>query len=226
MSATMPPLSLGLAAARAMRKQFRSELFVRLPRFLEGRALQRVREEAFASLTLGQRRDLRMPTSQQSPRHMRTVSGRGLKAKSQVIPRLYRDPYVLRFLSNLVGTRVLHLNDDLENYVVNLLEAKGDEHGAHLDEFPFAFNILLVAPPAGAGGQLEFVRSARMIDRHRLETVRPQLAAGDAYIMRADRAVHWVTPLEAPTQRMILSMAYADLRTAARPQCSRELLYG
>jgi hypothetical protein len=110
---------------------------------------------------------------------------------------------------------------------VMILRKEGDEYGAHRDEFPYAFNVCLKAPPEGAGGNLTYAprRSTRraLSESGREAPLRP----GDAYCMHAGNSIHAVSALTREgCERIMLSYAFANAATAGAPSQSGLALFG
>ncbi len=145
-----------------------------------------------------------------SPRHMTTVGGRIIAETSKRVPDLYADPRLLAFISGLVGATALPVPAPVERHVLNILHRRGDTHGAHTDDCPYALVIFLEAPDAPEdGGLLEYVPHAsclRDLTTGQARTAHHQ--AGDAYLLRSDTTAHRVTPLtRSGLRRTVLNLA-------------------
>jgi len=197
------------AALLQHRAHYRQHHFVKLPGFLQGLGflwlggeVKRLRDFAF-------RRDFEMACMGSSPRHMSTLSGDGIAALSTVIPQLYQDPELLRFLCFVTGEDVLPI-PDLDRFVLNDLHQVSDTFGAHYDDYPISLALIFEAPPAAGGGGVELVARSASLDALRgPDVTRVFLAAGDAYLLKSDTTAHRVAPLNVPgARRTGLNFAY------------------
>jgi hypothetical protein len=174
------------------------------------------------------RRDLLMPESESTPRKMSTLSGKDIKQMSSIIPMLYFDEEIHRFLSAIVCETVYPVPDDVENYVCNFLHQDGDTHGGHIDTYPFAFNIMIEAPAEGSGGILELVKGSNVIkdldDVTKVTSL--YIPSGDCYLLRTDTTVHRVSPLINGGRRTIINFAYTNAVCLDLISYSSSLLYG
>ncbi|MEC4019225.1 HalD/BesD family halogenase [Streptomyces sp. H27-D2] len=217
------------APAEELRERFDQYGYVRFPGLLTGSGLPTVRAELERLEGVARRRDFAMECTGGSSRHMTAAGGRLIEARSEFIPRLYADDRIAELLRRASGLDVTRVPDPVERHVANYLHERGDTHGAHFDDYPFALVIFAEAPrSARDGGLLEYAPHARGLDD--LGTARALRAhhrPGDAYLLRSDTTAHRVTPLRrAGLRRVVLNFAYTapGIRTATTP--SAELLYG
>jgi predicted 2-oxoglutarate/Fe(II)-dependent dioxygenase YbiX len=145
-----------------------------------------------------------------------------IESHTAEIRALYSSESLLRLLSKIAGVEVLPLDDPIEKYVINALFGLDDQHGAHLDSFPFACSLLAEVPNLGCGGSLEM---QVLGPRPRFEFHPVPLSAGSLVFFRSAEIVHRVTPLTAKNRRIVLSMAYATAGTRGELSNSRALLY-
>lgn len=218
---------LGRGALSQQRRAFADDGFVVFPGLFAGPALVSLQAALEPALRRARRRELLMPDSDYTPRRMLTVGGDVLAAAAPRVPLLYHDPALRAALAEIAEGPLLPVPDPIENHVLNILDQIGDIHGAHVDTYAYAFNLLIEAPPPGAGGLLEFVPgSTQPADLVGPRVRRVPLAAGDAYLLRTDRNVHRVSPLERAGRRVLLNFAYADETTVGLRSYSSSLLYG
>ena len=173
------------------------------------------------------RKDIGTKDGETIARHFSVVSGVDIATYSTIIPSIYKEPYLLDFLSGIAGTRLLESPDPFDRYVVHHACQQGDRHGGHIDTYPYAFTILIDAPPFELGGALEYVPySTQAFDLRTQKKRYANHAAGDAYLLRADKTVHGVSSLARNADRISLVFSYADEETAHIPMAfGSNLLY-
>lgn len=221
-----PKYRLDREAGACFHRQFSRNLFIRLPRLFSDEAFALLTAEVRRLDAAKVRRDLLMAGSGNSPRRMSTLGGLQVAEYSSIIPMIYADTDFLEFVSGIAGEQVFVVPDPIENHVCNFLHELGDIHGGHTDIYPYAFNILLEAPPPGAGGVLELTASQRLEDLDSGAVRRLVLQAPDCYVLRADLAAHRVSALTQPAKRSVINLAYANAKTLNTPSYSSGVLYG
>ncbi len=167
-----------------------------------------LKSEVDALLAHRRRRDFLMECMDNSPRRMNVVNGHTIEAHSKLIPALYNDPGVIAFLSSVIGEQVLPLTDDIDRYVINQLQMTSDTFGAHYDDYPISFVIILESPGMEGGGYAEMVPRAHSLAQLEENPIRLPLRAGDAYILKTDTTAHRVAPLTQDTLRTAINFAY------------------
>ena len=211
-----------------LRKAFQEVGYVPLPGFLTSESLAGLRREVVHLESIATRRDFTMECMSESPRHMTTVGGHIIARESTLIPDLYEDIELIRYLRSLTGLDLITVPDIIERHVINYLHQPGDTHGAHFDDYPVALLIFLETPTSpDDGGLLEFVANAGNLSAIETGDVTHAFhLSGDAYVLRSDTTAHRVTPLRRECRRVALNFAYAtpDSCTIATPSAS--LLYG
>jgi hypothetical protein len=221
-SSRYAPLSFdgGQPFARA----FAENLVLVFEDFFETWAFDLIADEGERLAAQAVRRDVFIEESK-SWRHMTTLGSQALRRLSSIVPYLYTSQDLADFLSGVAGERVLPVPDANEQFVLNCLERCGDYHGAHLDTYSFAFNIILQTPPPGAGGVVT-LSGARDRDPAASFTARSiPLRAGDAYFMRTNMAVHGVSPLAADCRRLMFNFAYRSQADIEETSYSSSKLY-
>ncbi len=183
------------------------------------------------------RRDLLMPTSNNTPRNMSVINGHFLDSVDP-IRSLYEDPRLIAAIEVPAKASVEDLGmwngepyewdgvtcfeDILEKMVATRLEKPGDTHGLHLDVPALSLIICLESPPEGTGGDVECYaqgpRGYPYLKRFRLEP-------GDGYLMRTDCIEHRVVPIAANHPRSILNLTYDFKGRKIEPNNSAELLF-
>lgn len=210
----------------ASAETFRCKGYVRLQGFLTDVGLSILRTDVAASLAHAKRRDFNMSSTEYTPRRMATASGFTLLRKSPWVGRLYGDPALVAVVGAIAGFDVFPVNDLTERCVLNVLAQEGDTHGGHTDDYPVALVTFLESPPSAAyGGCL--VVAPEGVGPGAIDEARPlHHQPGDAYLLRADRFAHAVTPLRYPCVRSALNFAYSDGPWALPITSTAELLYG
>lgn len=210
----------------ALRQSFSHDEYVRLPLLLTSEGLDVLRAEATRMESYATRRDFLMESMDNSPRHMTTIGGHIITEHSTLIPALYEDEALVHLIRSIAAIDIVPVPDVVERFVINYLHKPQDVHGAHFDDHPVAFVAFLESPPPGCGGELELVPGARSLS----EIASPRARRhhhlpGDCYLLRSDRAAHRVSPLLAPSRRVVLNMAFASPESARIVSPSASLLY-
>lgn len=152
--------------------------------------------------THGSRRDFLMPQTNCSPRRMTIVNGRDT-ADVTLIRSIYRSSETIRVLSRISRSPVTLCPDGLEDVIITELDESGDTHGWHLDDYPLALILIVEASNLDKGGAVQYVDPDG-------EIVSMRLCQGDAYLMRTDRCMHRVSPLEMGAgRRRIVNLTYS-----------------
>lgn len=161
------------------------------------------------------RKDFRMPQTGNTPRHLTVVGGAAMN-QSEIIMAAYRDPATIKALSTILNERVAECPAMIESVIATILHEPGDTHGWHLDDYPVAFILGLHMPPEADGGFVE-LRREQAHERIVLRT-------GDGYLLRADRILHRVAPLNKSSRRVILNFTYAFAGHSVLPNGTAPLL--
>lgn len=209
-------------------RRFATDSYLPLPELIPHHILGRLLAELTGLEADTRRRDFAMECMGGSPRHMTTISGPALAARSPLITDLYRQPDLLGLLRAVTGQPVVPVHEATERHVVNILHHPGDTHGEHTDDYPFALVLFLEAPADPAdGGLLEYAPHTTALPLpHDAPMERRHHQPGDAYLLRADTTAHRVSPLtRTGTRRTVLNFAYTtpDRQTTRTP--SAQLLY-
>jgi len=171
-----------------------------------------------------------------TPRVMATVGGRVIKRESPFLTAMYASSILAPLVSEIAGRQVFPCHDPNEWMVINWLEGPGKTHGWHLDDPAYAMVIFVEAPQPGQGGEAEFItdwrRLCQCLDHDPERDVESVVqgcrelglinvkthAAGDAYLLRADRCLHRVAPITSEgVRRVILNLAFE-----AKPETYRK----
>ncbi|HSX61799.1 MAG TPA: hypothetical protein VLF18_16525 [Tahibacter sp.] len=198
---------------------------VAFPGFVESGFFAQLREDVDRLLQRSMRRDFLMACMDNSPRRMNVVNGNTIEQLSQWVPAIYTAPELLDFLSEIVGERVLPLTDDIDRYVINQLRQSSDTFGAHYDDYPLSFVIIMESPGAEGGGYAEMVPNATSLAQLEENPIRLPLRAGDAYLLKADTTAHRVAPLTVDASRVAINLAYTTPGYVPRMTESAAMLY-
>jgi hypothetical protein len=178
------------------------------PGFVSPEFFAELKADVDALLAFRRRRDFLMECMDNSPRRMNVVNGHIIEQNSRLIPALYNNPAVIEFLSGVIGEQVLPLTDDIDRYVINQLQMTSDTFGAHYDDYPISFVIILESPGIEGGGYAEMVPRAHSLSQLDENPIRLPLKAGDAYVLKTDTTAHRVAPLKQDVLRTAINFAY------------------
>jgi hypothetical protein len=239
---SIAPEYLTQTARSDIQKELKGRQYVRLPKFFDPEYFAHVRDSAFALEGEKIERKFIMPGCN-TPRYMHTIGGSVIRRFSPFLTSLYESERLRSFLTDVTGDAMYECTHPNEFMVLHFLENVGATHGWHLDDPPFALVIVLEAPPAIAGGLLEFIPRWReycdaanisenddvapLVEKLRaLEVIqRRHHAAGDAFLIKADEVLHRVTPFKWLIQRRaIMNLAYQNTADASYG-VSASLLY-
>lgn len=198
---------------------------VPFPAFVSDSFFPKLKRDVDALLTRKIRRDFLMECMDNSPRRMNVVNGHAIERFSELIPAFYNDARILDFLSEVVGERVLPLTDDIDRYVINQLQQTSDTFGAHYDDYPLSFVIILESPGVEFGGYAEMVPNASSLSQLDDNPIRLPLKAGDAYLLKTDTTAHRVAPLTQDVRRTAINFAYTTPGYVPRQTESAAKLY-
>lgn len=184
-----------------------------------------VQQEAVELLDrFAERRDLRLATTDYTPRSMSVVPSETISEHSQLISRLYRDPQFRAPLEVIAGETLHSCPKDDEEFLITRHEKSGDTHGWHWGDFSFALIWVLVAPDMDAGGLLQCIphtnwdksepRIFQYMCENPIDTY--HFRSLDVYFLRTDTTLHRTIPLRHDDTRIILNMTWAGSRDLDR----------
>lgn len=214
------------ASVADLADSFRANHYLPLPGLVRPDAVTRLAEEIERLRALAIRREFAMECMDNSPRRMSTIGGETLAEESTLIPGMYEDPGLLRFISEIVGEGLQTVPDPIERHVINFLHEAGDTHGGHFDDHPVALIVFVESPPADAGGLIEYVQNASSLSE--LEGPRARRShhqVGDGYLLKSDTTAHRVTPLAPGFRRTAMNFAYTTPARAGLASPSASILY-
>jgi hypothetical protein len=220
-----------LANCHKLQQTFARNGYVHLPQLLQAVPFSYLSGEMRALEAAGCDRSFTMP-GYETPRVLRTVGGQVIMRTSPSVAALYFHRNLIDMLENVAGSCVFPCQHSEEFVVANFLTSMGSTHGWHLDDPPLALILFLETPDSSdQGGRLEYIPDwhdfcaeiqaspkeqvdatvaiARAAGLVRTASHKP----GDAYLLRADRCLHRVTPLTASgSRRVVINMAYQVTR--------------
>jgi hypothetical protein len=225
-----------------LRARFERDLVVVLPCLIDAEVLPALVAEAAALVRDGRRRDFQMP-GYETPRKLTAIGGRTITARSPLITSLYSSIEIRNLVAGIVGQAVFECRHCDEFLVLNHLGARDDTHGWHLDDPTWALVIVFEAPGPYEGGRVEIVPPVADLGEFTAEAAKAvvaqagalgrivelELSAGDAYLLRADKCLHRVTPLGTPhARRTALNLAFEETSTPehAKYLHTTTLMYG
>lgn len=181
------------------------------------------------------RRDIVVAQSGHTPRKYSNLDRDALAAGCTVVPELFHSRGLRSYLEQIVGETVLPVPYTPEEYIAARLHEAGDVHGWHWDDYTWALVWIFKIPDETIGGSVDFIARAPW-DRENPRVgelvakgpvVRRHPGVGNAYLLKADTALHRVAPLSEDAERMIVCYTFATESDLTRPvdHSSMEDLY-
>ena len=203
---------LGRETGAAFADRFRKDGYCVLPHFFAPAARELLRAEGDRLVQEATPRDLSIAEFHNTVRRMHTIGTIKLSSLTSLIPMIYFDPDLREFLSAIAGEDALIAPDENERYVVNALLQEGDRHGAHIDDYAFAFNIFTDCPPPEGGGELNLAKnSTEFNDLSNGRSLKVSFHPGDVCFLRSDTSVHEVLPLTGNGRRIAFNLVYRSV---------------
>lgn len=203
--------------------RYKSDDFAVMPAFVSSAALTLLQKETHRLISHSIRKDFDMECMDGSLRRMRTLGAPVIDALSTLVPELYYSPDLIALVRNIVGEEVYPLFEDVDRYVLNSLTKPGDTFGAHFDDYPLSLVVVIEVAPEG--GRPRLLPGAKRVLDVADDYVEVDLAAGDAYLLRADTTAHMVSPLGPTGRRLAYNFAYALSPQSSGGTESPALLY-
>lgn len=211
---------------KELQREFARKDFVKLPKLLAPEAFSLMKNELNNLQQLAAQRNFVME-GLETPRIMSVIGGTKILDQSPILWSLYIH-YDLRVLiRNIVGAEIYPCLHPNEFMVANYLLASRSTHGWHLDDPAYALILVFDAPPPDDGGLVEFIPEWRefcdsmgvpyeekvgeLVEHARKKNMirRKHIAAGDAYLLRADECLHQVTSLRNDNaRRVVLNLGF------------------
>jgi hypothetical protein len=174
-------------------------------------------------LNRSRRRDLVVAQSGNTPRKYTNLD-RDVLLASEVVPAVFQSKALYEYLEAIVGETVYPIPYVPEEFIAARLHKAGDVHGWHWDDYTFALVWIFKMPDEENGGSLEYVKRAPwnreepQVDK--LVACGPVLRrhprVGSAYLLKADTALHRVSPLRYDAERMIVCYSFATIADLTR----------
>ena len=213
-----PDVALTLPHPECVAREFRARDVIVLRGVMSTAWVAHLREVARRNQAEERRRDFRMMQTGGSPRRLHVIGGTAME-RERAVMGVYRAPALLAWLEALSGAPATTCPNELEHVIMVRLSRCDDEHGWHVDDYPFAFVSVVDGPSPGCGGHVEMDRGAGCVEH-------VVLRSGDVYLMRADRMRHRVAPLTTDGRRLILNFTYSISGTRVELDGSADVLCG
>lgn len=192
--------------------EYKKTGFVKIPNLFKMEIFNDLKEESLKLLDdYSKRKNFIMEETNSTLRKISTVSGKVIYKESSLIAKLYETKELLYFLEKIAGKKLFLTPDIADRHAIHRLHKKGDEHGAHVDTYPYVLITCIGDPGELGGGELKYVpNSLDMDDLATDKSITEKLLKGESYFMHASESVHCVLPLQKDTNRTVLVFTYAD----------------
>lgn len=221
----------------ALAARFADEHIVTMPGFAPPELLAAIRAEAAGIMDRhGTYHDLTFEITDNTPRRMRTVGQPVIRDEGPFVHHFYFAPALLDVVADVVGEAVHICPYAGEHYVISRLDAHGDTHGWHWDDYTYGIILVLEAPHYSEGGFVQAVpnthwdKSAPDVYGALLSSqVRSYaLEPGDAYVVKTNTTMHRVHPIRGNGRRTIINMTLASTADLDRPMTheTNDALFG
>jgi hypothetical protein len=209
----------------ALCQQFRRYGFIKVPEVVPGELRAAMKEEAVRLLDLSsERRDLKLATTDYTPRKMSVVRSEIIAEHSRLVNATYRSEPILKFLAYIAREPLYSCPSKDEEFLITRHEKKGDTHGWHWGDFSFALIWILETPPISYGGMLQCIphtdwdktepRIHEYLCENQIKTY--GFVSGDIYFLRTDTTLHRTIPLNRDATRIMLNMTWASNKDLSR----------
>ncbi len=163
-----------------------------------------------------------------TPRNLFIVGEKDITEASHIIKEFYHSPDVVHLLSEITNQKLHCLPCQGQRYVMNGLMENNDTYGWHWDDYSYALIYVAIAPPLGAGGEVECIANTPWIRsepniQHLVNTRPIQLhyfEAGNFYLIKSNTTLHRLTNINRPYKRLSITFAYltnTDMKKAIHP---------
>jgi len=167
--------------------------------------MELLRAEGDRLVRAATRRDLSIANPTIRFRRMHTIGTTKLTSLTSLIPLIYFDPDLGEFLSGIAEEDLLIVPDENERYVVNALLHEGDRHGAHIDDYAFALNIITECPSRRAVASLTWPRTRpSSTSKQRLQPEVHSSPGDVCFLRRTHPFTRFCRSLEGPTNCAIV----------------------
>jgi hypothetical protein len=209
----------------SLSQRFRREGFIKVPDIVPAEIRMEVKQEALRLLAeSAERRDLKLATTDYTPRRMSVVRSELIAENSSLIRTLYKSEPIMAFLSAITREPLNPCPSKDEEFLITKHEKKGDTHGWHWGDFSFALIWILETPPTEQGGMLQCIphtdwdksnpRIHHYLTSNTITTY--SFVTGDIYFLRTDTTLHRTIPLNTDATRIILNMTWASDKDLSR----------
>ncbi|MEM7538042.1 MAG: ArpA protein [Chloroflexota bacterium] len=168
-----------------------------------------------------ERRDLKLATTGNTPRHMSIVRSEPIAESSEYIVSAGTSKVLTDFLAKIAGEAFFPATDD-EKYIITKQEKPQDTHGWHWGDFSFALLWIIDTPDIEVGGLLQCVphtswdkenpRVNHYLSTNPINTY--GFKPGDLYLLRADTTLHRTVPITEECTRIILNLTWGSILQA------------
>lgn len=209
----------------SLSQRFRRDGFIIVPDVVPEELRIATKQEALRLLEeFSERRDLKLATTDYTPRRMSVVRSELIAEHSPLVNSIYRSEPVLKFLAAIAREPMYSCPSKDEEFLITRHEKKGDTHGWHWGDFSFALIWILETPPTEYGGMLQCIphtdwdkTNPRIHDylcANQISTY--PFVSGDIYFLRTDTTLHRTIPLNKDATRIILNMTWASAKDLSR----------
>ncbi len=186
----------------------------------------------------GRRREVVLPTTGNTPRSYRSVARDYIARWGGIIPCFFHSEAIRGFLAEVAGERLHKVPYEPEEFIVNALEAAGDTHGWHFDDYSYALVWVAEAPDPMLDARVEYIPGVRWNKEDPEGQLKELLATrpvrslyvepGTCYLMQTRKTLHRVSPLADHCRRTAVIFTYAndhDLRDDSITHETMEAIY-
>ncbi|HEX8650800.1 MAG TPA: hypothetical protein VF708_08155 [Pyrinomonadaceae bacterium] len=209
----------------ALCQRFRSHGFIKVPDVVPPELRDAAKKEVIRLLDeAAERRDLKLATTDYTPRKMSVVRSEIIAENSPLINAIYNSEPLLKFLAAIAREPLYSCPSKDEEFLISRHEKKGDTHGWHWGDFSFALIWILETPPIEYGGMLQCIphtdwdkanpRIHEYLCENQITTY--GFVSGDIYFLRTDTTLHRTIPLNRDATRIMLNMTWASTKDLSR----------
>lgn len=164
------------------------------------------------------RRDIAIPSTDNTYRKMYNVNQPEIKVEGKLIPNLYESDALKGFLGSIARDDIVECWEP-EQYLITKLTHPGDTHGWHWGDYPYTLIWIIEAPEdPEIGGVLQCIphtewdKSNPQIWKYILNNTINSYhhLKGDVYFLKSDTTLHHVIPIQKKTIRIILNTCWAS----------------
>jgi hypothetical protein len=166
-----------------------------------------------------ERRDIRLATTDNTPRHMSVIRSHHISEHGKIITTLSRSNELKSFLEKITLEELHDVPNLDEEYVITKQDKAGDTHGWHWGDCSYALIWIVKTPPIQFGGMLQCIphtswnkekpRVYEYLCENPITTY--ALESGDVYLLKTDTTLHRTVPInEDGRTRIMLNMSWAS----------------